>query len=116
MSPPACTGTGCQGVPGAAADVRDTAECDVNGVGIFPPPTPTSKPKAKAKRKAAKCKKGDVRAKGKRLRHDRCVKQAVRSGKSAKSSARRHGSLWRKTPLGAKFSTAGSYAAGAVQG
>jgi hypothetical protein len=70
--PPACTGTGCQGVPPAPPIFATPSSTTYNGVGNFAPaPKAVSvkakkKPKAKPKKKSAKKKpaKGKARAKG----------------------------------------------------
>ncbi len=50
VSPPACTGTGCQGVPAPPPTFATPPSVTFNGVGNFPPPPPTTaKPKAKSK-------------------------------------------------------------------
>jgi hypothetical protein len=46
---PACTGTGCQGVPAAAPTFATPPSVTYNGVGNFPPPAPTTHVKTKAK-------------------------------------------------------------------
>jgi hypothetical protein len=73
LAPPACTGTGCQGVPAAAPVFATPASATFEGVGNFPAPI-TPAPKPKPKPKAKKCGRGRVRT------HGRCVKP----GKSAK--------------------------------
>ncbi len=80
VSPPACTGTGCQGVPEAPPTFATPSSVTFNGVGNFSPPTETkrvAKPKTKAK--STKCRKGYVRKK------DKCVKKA----KAKRSKAKR---------------------------
>jgi hypothetical protein len=70
LTPPACTGTGCQGVPAAPPVFATPAGVTFKGVGNFPPPPPPPaavKPPAK---KAATCPKGKVR------KHNKCVKRA----------------------------------------
>ena len=70
VSPPACTGTGCQGIPATPPTFATPPSVTFSGVGNFSPPVETKaavKPKAKAKTKA--CKKGYVKNKGK------CVKR-----------------------------------------
>ncbi len=73
LAPPACVGTGCQGVPAAAPTFATPASATFEGVGNFPPPIKPA-PKPKPKPKAKKCGRGRVR------KHGRCVKP----GKSAK--------------------------------
>jgi hypothetical protein len=69
--PPACSGTGCQGIPGQAPTFATPSSVTFEGVGNFAPPAEATAPaKPKAKAKLAKCKKGFVR------RHGRCVRQA----------------------------------------
>jgi NHL repeat len=76
-APPACTGTGCQGVPGAPPIFATPSSVTFNGVGNFPPPPPPKK----TTKKTVKC------AKGKKLSHGKCVKQ-----KKPKKSTHRKGS------------------------
>jgi hypothetical protein len=50
--PPACSGTGCQGVPGEAPTFATPSSVTFEGVGNYPPPSETTasaKPKAKTK-------------------------------------------------------------------
>jgi hypothetical protein len=50
VSPPACSGTGCQGVPAPPPSFATPSTATFQGVGNFPPPIPPKpKPKAKAK-------------------------------------------------------------------
>ena len=79
LTPSLCTGTGCQGVPGAAPIFATPSSVTFEGVGNFEPPSAVVKPKPKAK--PAKCKKGFVKKKGK------CVK--AKAKKKAKKSNRR---------------------------
>jgi hypothetical protein len=78
-TPSQCTGTGCQGVPGAPPIFATPSSVTFEGVGNFEPPPAAVKPKPKAK--PAKCKKGFVKKKGK------CVK--AKAKKKAKKSNRR---------------------------
>jgi len=78
LTPPQCTGTGCQGVPAAPPIFATPAGVTFEGVGNFtttepPRPTPViSKPKVK------KC------PKGKKLSHGKCVKRSkVKKAKKA---------------------------------
>jgi hypothetical protein len=79
LSPSACTGTGCQGVPSAPPLFATPPSVTFNGVGNLEPPplVPAVKPKPKAK--AKQCKKGYVKKQG------RCVKK--KRSKAKKSSA-----------------------------
>jgi hypothetical protein len=56
LSPSACSGTGCQGVPSAQPLFATPPSVTFNGVGNFepPPPTPAAKPKAKPLTRAQK--------------------------------------------------------------
>jgi hypothetical protein len=56
LSPPACSGTGCQGVPSAPPLFATPPSVTFNGVGNFepPPPAPAVKPKAKPLTRAQK--------------------------------------------------------------
>ncbi len=81
-TPPACTGTGCQGVPGAPPIFATPSSVTFAGVGNFES-TATSavgkpKPKSKSKRKTVRC------AKGRKPVRRKCVK-----GKRAKRAGRR---------------------------
>lgn len=77
LSPPACTGAGCQGVPPAPPIFATPSSVTFNGVGNFaPPPGRSARPKSKPRR----CAKGSVR------KHGRCVRTKV---KKAKKPARR---------------------------
>jgi hypothetical protein len=78
LSSPACSGTGCQGVPSVPPLFATPPSVTFDGVGNFVPPSRTVKSKPKSK--STKCKKGFVRKKGK------CVKKQA---KRAKSPARR---------------------------
>jgi hypothetical protein len=75
VAPPACSGTGCQGVPAPAPVFATPASVTFEGAGNFPAPAPVVKAKAKAK--ARPCKRGSVR------KHGRCVRapKAKRSGR-----------------------------------
>jgi hypothetical protein len=121
-TPSTCTGTGCQGVPGAPPIFATPSSVTFNGIGNFPAPVLVAPKKTTKKVKCAKPRK---------LSKGRCVKPKVKAkrkgkgkgkgkgkaGKSSASSARRHGSaLWVDPPSGVKLSTVGNYAAGAVQG
>jgi hypothetical protein len=47
--PPACTGTGCQGVPAPPPTFATPSSVTYEGIGDFPPPSPTSLVKTKGK-------------------------------------------------------------------
>jgi hypothetical protein len=68
----ACTGTGCQGVPGAPPVFATPSSVTFNGVGNFTAATPSQ---AKPKKKPVKC------AKGKKLTHGKCVKKPKKKAK-----------------------------------
>ena len=78
-TPPACTGTGCQGVPGAPPIFATPSSVTFNGIGNFPPPPPPTK----VTKKTVKC------PKSKKLRDGKCVKRkGKRATKKAKKSNR----------------------------
>jgi hypothetical protein len=68
VQPPACTGTGCQGVPAPPPTFATPPSATFDGVGNFAPPPP-AKPTQKSKPKPKACKKGYARKSGK------CVKK-----------------------------------------
>jgi hypothetical protein len=71
-APPVCTGTGCQGVPGAPPVFATPSSVTFSGIGNFPPPVAV---------KPVKCKKGFVK------KHGKCVKSKARR-KIVKKQAR----------------------------
>jgi hypothetical protein len=73
-SPPACTGTGCQGVPPAPPIFATPSSVTFSGVGNFPGVQPAVKPRAKP----TKCRKGHRKKRGK------CVRKARKSGQRSK--------------------------------
>jgi hypothetical protein len=76
VSPPLCTGTGCQGVPPTPPVFATPSSVTFNGVGNFGPPSTTV---VKAKSKPPRCKRGRVK------KHGRCVKRkAKKYGKHSK--------------------------------
>ena len=82
VAAPACTGTGCQGIPAAAPIFATPASVTFNGVGNFSPSTPTAV--VKIKKKTLKC------AKGKKQSHGKCVKTRHKKRKvKVKIKARR---------------------------
>jgi hypothetical protein len=80
VSPPACMGTGCQGVPALPPTFATPPSVTFSGVGNFPAPAPAtkkaSKPKTKPKAKAKPCKRGRVK------RGRSCVRKRARARKS----------------------------------
>ncbi len=79
---PACTGTGCQGLPGAQPTFEAPPSATFNGVGNFPAPAAAKA----APKKTVKC------AKGRKLSRGKCVKTKKKSkAKRAKRSASRRG-------------------------
>jgi hypothetical protein len=86
VSPPACTGTGCQGVPATAPTFATPSSVTFEGVGNFPPPAETTvpaKPKVKTKpltdaQKLAKALKA-CRGKAKGKRRASCEARARRA-------------------------------------
>jgi Tol biopolymer transport system component len=80
VAPPTCTGTGCQGIPGAPPIFATPSSVTFNGVGNFPPGGRASSPVVvKPKTKTVKC------AKGKKLSHGKCIKRK-KSKKTKKAS------------------------------
>ena len=73
-SPPACSGTGCQGVPPAPPIFATPSSVTFNGVGNFAPP---AKQAVKPKKKSKRCKRGSVRKRG------RCVKKKAKTSKKS---------------------------------
>ncbi len=83
LTVPSCTGTGCQGVPGAPPIFATPSSATFSGVGNFETAAATEvSGKAKAKKKPAKC------PKGRELRRSRCVKARAGGSKAHKA---RHG-------------------------
>jgi len=82
LAPPACSGTGCQGVPPAPPIFATPSSVTFNGIGNFapPPPGPVVKPKAKPLTRAQKLAKALKVCKGKRTKkkRDACKAQARR--------------------------------------
>lgn len=79
IAAPACTGTGCQGVPAAPPIFSTPSSATFNGVGNFSPSTPQAKT---TKKKTVKC------AKGKKLSHGKCVKVKSRPKKKSRTSTK----------------------------
>jgi hypothetical protein len=77
LVPPACTGSGCQGVPAAPPIFATPSSETAAGIGNFPPPTPPKK----TTKKTVKC------AKNKKANHGKCV--TVKPKKKVKKKARR---------------------------
>jgi hypothetical protein len=75
--PPACSGTGCQGVPATPPTFATPASVTFNGVGNFPAGAAETNPAAvpKAKVKAKSCRRGYARKKG------RCARVKKRRAK-----------------------------------
>jgi hypothetical protein len=81
IAPAACTGTGCQGVPGAPPIFATPASVTFEGVGNFPAPQAAAKTVSKASKarsKPKKCGRGLVR------KHGKCVRVAKKSAKGRK--------------------------------
>ena len=80
VTPPQCTGTGCQGVPAAPPIFSTPSSVTFEGIGNFAPSSPPPmavKPKSKPVK--SKCKRGSVK------KHRRCIrKQAKKSAKGRK--------------------------------
>ena len=54
MTPPVCTGTGCQGIPGAPPIFATPSSVTFEGVGNFAAPVKQAGPKRKLKKKPHK--------------------------------------------------------------
>ncbi len=76
-SPSVCSGSGCQGVPGAPPVFATPSSATFNGIGNFPAPVPV-----KPKPRVVKCKKGFVK------KHGKCVRSKPRRKVVAKKKAR----------------------------
>jgi hypothetical protein len=87
LTPPLCTGSGCQGVPPAPPIFATPSSVTFEGVGNFAPPAP-SKAKPKAKSKPAKCKRGFVKKRGKCVKQSKSKRKVVKSGKHAKKGSK----------------------------
>jgi hypothetical protein len=85
LTAPACTGTGCQGVPGTPPIFATPSSVTFGGVGNFPPAVPAV---SKPKKKTVKC------AKGKHLSHGRCVK--TKAKKTSRAKAKKSGAVDRR--------------------
>ena len=83
MTPPLCTGTGCQGPPEPAPTFATPSSVTFNGPGNFPPPVAVT-----VRPKVAKCKKGDVKKKGKCVRKAKAKKKRAAKGKRASRGRR----------------------------
>jgi hypothetical protein len=81
-APPECSGSGCQGLPGAPPIFATPSSVTFEGVGNFEAPAPTVVVKAKSKSKAKACRKGFVKRKG------RCVKRPKRRAKKSNRGAK----------------------------
>ncbi len=69
ISPPVCSGTGCQGLPSAPPIFATPSSVTFAGVGNFPPvPKAVAKPKKKKKHKPAKRKKPGKHRNGKKVK------------------------------------------------
>ena len=82
--PPTCTGTGCQGIPGAPPIFATPSSATFEGVGNFPPSQESKvkpKPKKKAKPKKKKSKHKKKQSKAKRSAH-----KAAGRGRSSKGA------------------------------
>jgi hypothetical protein len=90
VAPPACTGTGCQGVPGAPPIFATPSSVTFSGAGNFGPP-PKTTVKKKEKKKPKKKRKTRKRARRSAGRHGR----GPSGGLGAGHGARAHGKAGR---------------------
>jgi hypothetical protein len=79
LAPPACTGTGCQGVPGAPPIFATPSSVTFAGIGNFPPSASTVA--KKVTKKTVKCKKGFVKNK-----KGKCIPKKKKKSKAKKSA------------------------------
>jgi DNA-binding beta-propeller fold protein YncE len=93
LSPPACTGTGCQGVPASPPTFATPSSVTYGGIGNFPVPASRSviKGKAKSLTRAQKLSRTIRACRGKpKRKRDSCEKRArvlyAKAGKSGKPS------------------------------
>jgi hypothetical protein len=82
VSSPACTGSGCQGVPSAQPIFATPSSATFAGVGNFPP-TSVHGAKPKQKKKPVKCKRGFVKNK-----KSKCIRKKAKKAKRAGNSGR----------------------------
>jgi hypothetical protein len=88
VAPPACTGTGCQGVPAPPPPFATPASVTFEGPGNFAPAPPA--PATKVVSKAVKCRKGLVRKDAKCVRKRKLkTKSKARGRQSARRRFRR---------------------------
>jgi hypothetical protein len=91
LAPPACSGTGCQGVPGAPPIFATPSSLTFNGVGNFPPPTSSAvKTKRRTLTRAQKRRKAlsACRSRGSKRKRAACEAQAKKRY-GAKSKAKK---------------------------
>ncbi len=86
-SPPACTGTGCQGVPSAPPIFATPSSVTFAGVGNFSSTETVAKAKFKPKEKAKP--KKQTKKKKKKKSRKRSVSKSKKANKSARKSARK---------------------------
>ena len=89
---PACSGTGCQGVPPAPPIFATPASVTFEGIGNFTAPPP-AKHSGGVKTKSAKCKKSFVKKNGKCVRKRRAKRAGRAARKIGRSSARSRGRI-----------------------
>jgi hypothetical protein len=80
VAPPQCSGTGCQGVPGAQPIFATPPSVTFNGIGNFPSPPRTAPSKKATNKKIAKC------PKGKKLKRGKCIKSKTMGRNKAKKA------------------------------
>jgi hypothetical protein len=87
--PPACTGTGCQGLPGAAPIFATPSSVTFEGVGNFAAAVPVTKakqPPKKAKKKKARLKKSKRKSKHKKAKKGSKASRHARDARHKRSS------------------------------
>jgi hypothetical protein len=84
VAPPACTGTGCQGVPNPPPIFATPSSVTFEGVGNFAAPAKETKAKPKPKKKPKSKKKSKLKKKGKKSKAKKSARKA--SGRKRSSS------------------------------
>lgn len=93
LAPPACTGTGCQGVPATPPIFATPSSATFNGIGNLAPRPKSTRSKAKPKKHKAKPKKHKPTPRHKHAGHKSSAKDGHKSSAKAghKASARKAG-------------------------
>jgi hypothetical protein len=84
VTAPACTGTGCQGLPGTPPIFATPSSVTYDGVGNFAPAASERATKPKVKKRSSRCPRGG------RPNHHRCVKARRGQSKTRKAGKSSH--------------------------